>query len=132
VITTSGVSASGERRPRVLPLPREPTVGTWWTGEGRLLAPRFGGPTRGEYTQVNRGRKVKWSWPSKLGPMRRAAIFAGALTALAGLIFALQGASILPGSYMTGDRLWLVIGAVLVVAGIGLAIWGRRGSGDVG
>ena len=42
--------------------------------------------------------------------MRRAAFVIGLLAALAGLVFSLQGAGILPGSYMTGDRLWLVIG----------------------
>ena len=98
-------------------------------GEGRLLAPRFGGPTRGEYTQLIRGRKAKWSCPSYAGPMHRLALYAGAVSVLAGLVFALQGANILPGSYMTGDRLWLIIGAVMVVGGIGLAAWGRRCGG---
>ena len=60
--------------------------------------------------------------------MRRAAFVLGLLVALAGLVFSLQGAGILPGSYMTGDRLWLVIGLLMVVAGAGLAAWGRRGT----
>jgi hypothetical protein len=62
--------------------------------------------------------------------MHRLALYGGGLSALAGLVFALQGANILPGSYMTGDRLWLIIGAVMVVGGIGLAAWGRSGSGS--
>jgi hypothetical protein len=43
------------------------------------------------------------------------------LAALAGAVFALQGAGVLPGSYMTGDRTWLVIGSVMVVGGLALA-----------
>ena len=58
--------------------------------------------------------------------MRRVALVIGLLAALAGLVFSLQGAGILPGSYMTGDRLWLVIGIVMLAAGVGLAAWARR------
>ena len=58
--------------------------------------------------------------------MRRIGQVIGLLAALAGLVFALQGAGFLPGSYMTGDRLWLVIGTVMVVTGLGLAYWARR------
>ena len=58
--------------------------------------------------------------------MRRRTLVIGLLVALAGAVFALQGAGFLPGSVMTGDRLWLVIGAVMVVAGVGLAAWSRR------
>jgi hypothetical protein len=64
--------------------------------------------------------------PLYAGPMHRLALYGGGLSALAGLVFALQGANILPGSYMTGDRLWLIIGAVMVVGGIGLAAWGPQ------
>jgi uncharacterized membrane protein HdeD (DUF308 family) len=41
---------------------------------------------------------------------------------LVGLVWTLQGAGILPGSFMTGDRLWLVIGLVCVVAGVALLL----------
>ncbi|HET6746308.1 MAG TPA: hypothetical protein VFH90_10750 [Candidatus Limnocylindria bacterium] len=58
--------------------------------------------------------------------MRRIALAIGLLAALAGLVFALQGAGILPGSYMTGDRLWLVIGLAMLAAGVALAAWARR------
>jgi hypothetical protein len=60
--------------------------------------------------------------------MRRAALVIGLLIALAGGVFSLQGGGILPGSYMTGDRLWLVIGLLMLVAGAGLIAWGRRGT----
>jgi hypothetical protein len=58
--------------------------------------------------------------------MRLAAMVIGLLIALAGAVFSLQGANILPGSFMTGDRRWLVIGAVLLVIGLGLVAWSRR------
>jgi hypothetical protein len=46
---------------------------------------------------------------------------------LVGLVWTLQGAGILPGSFMTGDRLWLVIGLVCVVAGVALLLRAVRG-----
>lgn len=47
------------------------------------------------------------------------------LLVLVGSVWSLQGAGILPGSFMTGDRLWLVIGLVCVVAGAVLLVRGR-------
>lgn len=35
---------------------------------------------------------------------------------LAGLVFSLQGANILPGSRMTGDPFWLVVGLIMMLA----------------
>jgi hypothetical protein len=43
------------------------------------------------------------------------------LLALPGLIFALQGANILPGSVMTGQTQWLIIGSIMIV--IAAALW---------
>jgi hypothetical protein len=45
-----------------------------------------------------------------------------------GLIFLGQGIGWIPGSYMTGDPTWAVVGAVMVVIA-GVLIWrGRRTS----
>ena len=44
----------------------------------------------------------------------------------AGLVFFLQGINILPGSYMTGDPRWAVIGGVMMVIGAALFFWRRR------
>ena len=41
----------------------------------------------------------------------------GILAALIGLVWIGQGSGLLPGSFMSGDRTWLGIGLVLLVAG---------------
>ncbi len=48
--------------------------------------------------------------------------FIGGLLILAGGVFALQGLNVLLGSFMSGRPEWLVIGVVMVVAGVGL-LW---------
>ncbi len=56
----------------------------------------------------------------------------GGVLLLIGAVWTLQGAGVLPGSFMTGDRLWLVIGLVCVVAGAALlwrAVRGRSSGG---
>jgi hypothetical protein len=45
---------------------------------------------------------------------------------LAGGVFFLQGINILPGSFMKGNPQWVINGAILMVVGIGLALWARR------
>ena len=45
----------------------------------------------------------------------------GVVAALLGLLFALQGMGLVGGSFMTGQRLWLLIGVVLVVLGLFVA-----------
>ena len=39
---------------------------------------------------------------------------------LPGIVFALQGANVLPGSVMTGDPMWIRNGIILIVMGIAL------------
>lgn len=48
--------------------------------------------------------------------------------ALSGVVWILQGLGILEvgNSFMTGDRLWAVIGAMFIVAGVALGIRARR------
>ena len=49
----------------------------------------------------------------------------GVLLALAGVIWMLQGLGVIvSSSFMTGDRLWVVLGAIAVVAGGALSWWG--------
>lgn len=49
------------------------------------------------------------------------------LLILAGGTFFLQGINVLPGSYMTGDPKWAVIGGLMVVIAIGLSFVANRG-----
>jgi hypothetical protein len=49
----------------------------------------------------------------------------GALIAASGAIWILQGLNvIISDSFMTGSRIWVVIGAVAVVGGAALSWWG--------
>ena len=50
----------------------------------------------------------------------------GFLLAAAGLIWALQGANVLPGSFMTGSTFWLVVGIICLLAGAGLVFIANR------
>lgn len=61
--------------------------------------------------------------------MRIAIIVVGAVLALFGVVFALQGFGVLGGSPMTGDPTWAIAGPVIAVAGVvllGLAARRRR------
>jgi len=48
-----------------------------------------------------------------------------AIAALVGLVWALQGAGALPGSFMTGDPLWLWLGLALVAVALVYGAWPR-------
>lgn len=52
----------------------------------------------------------------------------GAVLAIAGAVWTLQGfnATFVPTSFMTGSGAWIVIGLATVVAGIAVAVSGRR------
>lgn len=50
----------------------------------------------------------------------------GALLALLGGVWVLQGLNILPGSFMTGDIKWAIYGGIAVVVGLVLVVWSRR------
>jgi hypothetical protein len=57
--------------------------------------------------------------------MRNRWIVAGVIIAI-GLIWIGQGSGVLPGSLMSGDPRWALIGAVLVAVGIVVAWTGVR------
>jgi LPXTG-motif cell wall-anchored protein len=50
----------------------------------------------------------------------------GVLFILVGGVWLLQGLNVLLGSVMSGQSQWTVIGAVLLVAGIGLLVFANR------
>jgi hypothetical protein len=52
---------------------------------------------------------------------------AGILLVLMGGVWILQGINVLPGSFMTGQTKWAVIGAITAAIGIGLVVLARRG-----
>jgi uncharacterized membrane protein HdeD (DUF308 family) len=58
--------------------------------------------------------------------MRIAFNIAGGLCLLVGCVWFLQGIGILPGSFMSGQTKWAVIGGLLLVTGIALLIAANR------
>jgi uncharacterized Tic20 family protein len=56
-------------------------------------------------------------------------IIVGVVALLIGVVFAGQGANLIPGSSMTGDRMWLYIGLILAVVGVVLVVIGLRRPG---
>ncbi len=50
----------------------------------------------------------------------------GLLVALAGVVFALQGAGVIGGSVMSGSTFWAVAGPVIALAGLAMAAAGLR------
>lgn len=55
-------------------------------------------------------------------------MIAGVLLVLMGGVWILQGINVLPGSFMTGQTRWAVIGAVTAAVGIALVVFSRRGA----
>ena len=58
--------------------------------------------------------------------MRTLSLVIGGVAILAGAIWILQGAGVLPGSFMTGQRMWLIIGIIVAIVGVALAYAGIR------
>jgi hypothetical protein len=50
----------------------------------------------------------------------------GVIAILAGAVWILQGTGVLPGSFMTGQRMWLIIGIIVGIVGLALAYNGIR------
>jgi hypothetical protein len=51
----------------------------------------------------------------------------GALIALVGIVWTLQGVGFIGGSVMTGKTMWAVIGPVVAVGGLAVTAAGLRG-----
>jgi hypothetical protein len=58
--------------------------------------------------------------------MRTLSLVTGGIAILAGAVWILQGAGVLPGSFMTGQRSWLIIGIIVGIAGLALTYNGIR------
>ncbi|WP_395638575.1 hypothetical protein [Pseudolysinimonas sp.] len=50
----------------------------------------------------------------------------GTVAVLIGLVWVGQGANLIPGSFMTGDRNWLAIGLFVAAAGVFAIVFGVR------
>jgi uncharacterized membrane protein YdbT with pleckstrin-like domain len=59
---------------------------------------------------------------------RIALITIGLIAVIIGGVFAGQGLNLIPGSFMTGNRMWLSIGLIVAVVGIILVVLGLRRS----
>ena len=57
---------------------------------------------------------------------RIALILVGVIALIIGGVFAGQGMNLIPGSFMTGSRMWLSIGLILAIVGIILIVLGLR------
>jgi uncharacterized Tic20 family protein len=56
-------------------------------------------------------------------------VVVGVIAVIVGAVFAGQGANLIPGSSMTGDRMWLYIGVVVALVGVVLIVLGLRRPG---
>lgn len=54
--------------------------------------------------------------------MRPLLVVLGAILLLLGIVFALQGAGVLPATFMRGPE-WIAIGSGVAVLGLGLTTW---------
>jgi hypothetical protein len=62
--------------------------------------------------------------------MRWTLVVIGALAAVAGAVWTLQGLNMLGGSPMSGNQMWAVIGPIVALTGVLLIVIGlRRRSG---
>ena len=50
-------------------------------------------------------------------------LIVGVLVAVAGTVWMLQGLNVIQYGFMAGNRTWVVLGAVALVAGLGLSWW---------
>ena len=60
---------------------------------------------------------------------RIALIIVGVIAVLVGAVWTGQGLNLIPGSVMSGSRLWLTVGVILIVVGIIVGTLGLRRSG---
>ncbi|GAC1481038.1 MAG: hypothetical protein PVSMB9_06100 [Candidatus Dormibacteria bacterium] len=58
--------------------------------------------------------------------MKTGSIVLGIIGLLTGAVWILQGIGILPGSFMSGQRTWLLIGLVVAIVGLALVLNGVR------
>jgi hypothetical protein len=57
---------------------------------------------------------------------RRALSIVGAIIALFGLVWLLQGVGVLPGSVMSGSQFWEIAGAITFIVGLAIITYSLR------
>ena len=65
--------------------------------------------------------------PAYAACMRAFGLIIGVLAILAGAVWVLQGLGLIPGSFMSRNPTWVVIGLVTLVVGVVLVTLSRRG-----
>lgn len=65
---------------------------------------------------------------SRIG--RATLITVGVIALILGGVWAGQGLNLIPGSFMTGSRMWLSIGLILAIVGVILIVLGLRRPGQ--
>ena len=63
--------------------------------------------------------------PTATPASNRTRVVIALLIAGVGAIWGLQGLGVLPGSFMSGDPTWALLGAALIAAAIAYAAWPR-------
>ncbi len=58
--------------------------------------------------------------------MRSTLIIIGVVAIVVGAIWTGQGMGLIPGSFMTGDTKWLIIGLIVALVGVVLLVLGLR------
>ena len=66
---------------------------------------------------------------SAVNSARIGLILVGVIALVVGGVWIGQGLNLIPGSFMTGDRTWFVIGLIVAVVGLVLVVLGLRGRG---
>ncbi len=69
------------------------------------------------YLRINHKREVDMRWVANI---------IGIILLLVGIIWILQGVNVLPGSFMTGNILYAVLGFIRDMIGIGLLFYANR------
>lgn len=57
-------------------------------------------------------------------------VVVGLIALIIGLVWVGQGLNLIPGSFMTGNRMWFAIGLVVGIVGIILIVLGARRPGN--
>ncbi len=60
---------------------------------------------------------------------RVAVVTVGVIALILGGVWVGQGTNLIPGSFMTGNRMWLLIGLIVAIVGIILIVLGLRRPG---